>query len=177
MTSSGSCLRLECRQRSSNAPLAKNAMKTKQRKGAAGKAFWDTSAIVPLCCFQRQSAHARQMVRLYDQQVVWWTTPVEAVSSLTRLGRNGQLTTQEIGQAFARLDYMRTRWHEIQPAEQVRSQAERLLKVHRLRAGDAFQLAAALLWCNYEPRKRPFICADDVLSNAAAAEGFLVVKV
>jgi len=152
-------------------------MKTKQRKGAAGKAFWDTSAIVPLCCFQGQSAHARQMVRLYGQQVVWWATPVEAVSSLARLGRNGQLTSQEIGQAFVRLDYLRARWHEIQPAEQVRSQAERLLKVHRLRSGDALQLAAALLWCNYQPRSRGFVCGDDILSDAAVAEGFLAVRV
>lgn len=153
-------------------------MRTKQTKrAAAGTAFWDTSAIVPLCCFQPQTARARYAVRLHGQQIIWWATPVEAVSSLTRLGRNGQLTSGEIIQASARLDYMRARWHEIQPAEQVRKGAERLLKVHRLRAGDAFQLAAALVWCNHQPGNRPFISGDDVLSDAATAEGFLAIRV
>jgi len=153
-------------------------MRTRRLKRATvARAFWDTSAIVPLCCFQPQSAQARQMIRSYGQQVVWWATAVEAVSSLARLGRNGQLTPQEMNQAFARLDYMRARWHEIQPAEQVRTQAERLLKIHRLRAGDALQLAAALLWCDYQPRNHPFVCGDELLFDAAAAEGFLILSI
>lgn len=152
-------------------------MRTRRKQATVARAFWDTSAIVPLCCFQRPSAQAKQMIRSYGQQIVWWTTAVEAVSSLARLRRNGQLTTQEMNQALARLDHMRARWHEIQPAEQVRTQAERLLKIHQLRAGDALQLAAALLWCNYQPRNRPFVCGDEVLFNAAAAEGFLILSV
>lgn len=139
-------------------------------------AFWDTSALVPLCCFQPQSAQARQVVRSYSSQVVWWATVIEAVSSLNRLTREGTLNLKDSKQAFARLDYLRSRWNEIQPTEEVRDRAERLLRIHRLRAADAFQLAAALVWCDDRPRGRVLIGADGNLSEAAGAEGFNVVR-
>jgi len=56
-------------------------------------------------------------------------------------------------QAFARLDYMRSRWNEVQPTEEVRERAERLLRIHKLRAADALQLAAALVWCDGAPAR------------------------
>ena len=139
-------------------------------------AFWDTSALVPLCCFQPQSAQARQAVRTYSRQVVWWGTVIEAVSSLNRLTRDGILSLKDSKQAFARLDYLRNRWNEIQPTEEVRDRAERLLRVHRLRAADALQLAAALVWCGDRPQGRTLIGADGILSEAADAEGFITIQ-
>src|SRR4051794_5841613 len=111
-------------------------MKTKGRRKPRPTltAFWDRSALVPLCCFQPQSAQARQAARTYSRQVVWWGTVIEAVSSLNRLTRAGTLNSKESGQSFARLDYLRDRWNEVQPTEEVRVRAERLLRVHRLRA-------------------------------------------
>lgn len=138
-------------------------------------AFWDTSALVPLCCFQVQSAQARQTARTYSRQVVWWGTVIEAVSSLNRLTRDGILNSKDSRQAFARLDYLRSRWNEVQPTEEVRDRAERLLRVHKLRAVDALQLAAALVWCGDHPRGRALIGADGNLSEAAAAEGFTTI--
>lgn len=139
-------------------------------------AFWDTSALVPLCCFQPQSANARQAARTYSPQVVWWGTVVEALSSLNRLTRQGNITVAESAQAFARLDYLRDRWNEIQPTEEVRDRAVRLLRIHKLRAADALQLAAALVWCGDRPQGRSLIGADGNLSEAAAAEGFTVIR-
>lgn len=138
-------------------------------------AFWDTSALVPLCCFQPQSAQARQAARTYSRQVVWWGTVVEAVSSLNRLTREGTLNLKESRQAFARLEYLRDRWHEVQPTEEVRNRAERLLRIHKLRAADALQLAAALIWCGDRPQDRALIGADGNLSEAARAEGFTII--
>ena len=138
-------------------------------------AFWDTSALVPLCCFQPQSARARQVVRTYSRQVVWWGTLIEAVSSLNRLTRDGKLNSKESSQAFARLDYLRGHWNEVQPTEEVRDRAERLLRIHKLRAADALQLAAALVWCGDRPQGRALIGADGNLSDAAEAEGFTVM--
>jgi predicted nucleic acid-binding protein len=138
-------------------------------------AFWDTSALVPLCCFQPQSAQARQAARTYRRQVVWWGTAIEAVSSLNWLTRGGALDAKESRQAFARLDYLRNRWNEVQPTEEVRDRAERLLRVHKLRAADALQLAAALVWCGNRPQGRTLIGADGILSEAADAEGFTVI--
>ena len=153
-------------------------MKSKRggKQWPAMTAFWDTSALVPLCCFQPQSAQARQAARTYSRQVVWWGTVIEAVSSLNRLTREGTLNVKESRQSFARLDYLRARWNEIQPTAEVRDRAERLLRIHKLRAADALQLAAALVWCGDRPQGRPLIGADGNLSEAAGAEGFTVIR-
>ena len=153
-------------------------MKTKSegKLRSATTAFWDTSALVPLCCFQPQSAQARQAARTYSRQVVWWGTIIEAVSSLGRLTREGTLNAKESKQAFARLDYLRDRWNEVQPTEEVRHRAERLLRIHKLRAADALQLAAALVWCGDRPHARVLIGADGNLSQAAGAEGFTIIR-
>jgi len=153
-------------------------MKTKSagKPGPAITAFWDTSALVPLCCFQLQSARARQAARTYSRQVVWWGTAIEAVSSLNRLTRDRKLNVKESSQAFARLDYLRGRWNEVQPTDEVRDRAERLLRIHKLRAADALQLAAALVWCRGYLDGRVLIGADGNLSEAAGAEGFTVIS-
>jgi hypothetical protein len=46
-----------------------------------------------------------------------------------------------------------------------------------LRAADALQLAAALIWCNHYPRGRTFISGDERLLEAAEREGFDVIKI
>lgn len=95
---------------------------------------------------------------------------------LNRLTRAGTLSAKESRHAFARLDYLRGRWNEVQPTEEVRDRAERLLRVHKLRAADALRLAAALVWCRDRLQGRTLIGADGNLSEAAAAEGFTTIK-
>jgi hypothetical protein len=82
---------------------------------------------------------------------------------------------QESLQCHTRLAYLRNRWSEIQPTESLKSQAQLLLRLHKLRAADALQLAAALAWCKNNPREHAFIAADEALLEAAAIEGFLAV--
>jgi hypothetical protein len=101
---------------------------------------------------------------------------VEAISSFNRLHREQALTAAGRQQALARLDYLRRRWNEVQPSNEVRGGAERLLGVHKLRAADALQLSAALVWCSQRAQGRHFIGADGDLANAAEAEGFTVVR-
>lgn len=144
--------------------------------GASAFAFWDTSGLVPLCCLQPASFQARQASRIYLQQVVWWGTSVEAISSFNRLLREGLVSSQESQQAFSRLAYLRRRWDVIPPDIKVRELAEGLLGLHKLRAGDALQLAAALFWCRNLPRGRHFVGADNTLLDAADREGFTVVR-
>jgi len=57
----------------------------------------------------------------------------------------------------------------------VRARAARLLSLHPLRAADALQLAAALVWCRERTAEAPFVCLDDRLRLAAAREGFRVL--
>lgn len=90
--------------------------------------------------------------------------------------REGILTGEQNRQALQRLDYLRRRWSEIQPTGEVRDRAERLLGIHKLRAPDALQLSAALVWCNQQPRGRHFIGADNDLLVGAEAEGFSVIR-
>lgn len=149
---------------------------TKQKKQLthSAAAFWDTSAIVPLCCFQNASSKAKQLTQTFARQIVWWATAVEAISALQRLAREGHVSTQELAQAHARLAYLRSRWSEVQPSDILRKQAERLLRMHKLRAADALQLSAALTWCNSNPRDHTFVAGDLELLAAAQIEGFSI---
>jgi hypothetical protein len=72
------------------------------------------------------------------------------------------------------LGQLRTAWDEILPTENLRSLAEELPDAHRLRAADAAQLAAALVWCRERPKQRPFVCFDERLRHAAGELGFRV---
>jgi predicted nucleic acid-binding protein len=137
-------------------------------------AFWDSSAIVPLCCSQAATATVRKLLREDRRVVAWWGTPIEARSAFARLAREGRLSDAERGRAIRLLDQIRQSWDEIQPSEQVRSIAETLPDRYGVRASDAAQLAAALVWCGERPRRRSFVCFDDRLAEAAAAAGFTV---
>jgi hypothetical protein len=66
-------------------------------------------------------------------------------------------------------------WSEVQPSEILRGTAERLLAVHALRAADAFQLAAALHWCQRQPLNRDLVSFDIRLRDAAYKEGFTIL--
>lgn len=106
--------------------------------------------------------------------VVWWGTPLEARSAFARLVREGHLTDEERHAAIRLLERLRVAWDEILPTEKLRSLAEELPDAHGLRAADAAQLAAALVWCGERPRKRSFVCFDERLRAAALALGFTV---
>jgi predicted nucleic acid-binding protein len=137
-------------------------------------AFWDSSAIVPLCCAQSGTAQGRRLVADLGRIVAWWGTPVEARSAFTRLVHGGDLTSAQRAAAVKLLDQLRRSWDEILPTEAVRVVAESLPDDYSLRAGDAWQLAAALVWCGQRPRRRPFVCLDKRLAKAASDLGFTV---
>jgi len=107
---------------------------------------------------------------------VWWGTSVEIRSALARLLREGRLSSETYAGAVRRLGELREWWDEVLPSERVRGVAETLPERFGLRAGDAFQLAAALTWCGERPRNRPFVCLDTRLAQAAAALGFAVER-
>ena len=86
------------------------------------------------------------------------------------------MSGKEERQAFLSLEKLSAQWVEIQPSEEARQVAERMLKLHPLRAADSMQLSAALIWCNNHPRGKTFICDDNKLLEAAEKEGFNVVK-
>ena len=136
-------------------------------------AFWDASAIVPLCVGQAGSGFAREALR-NKSIAVWWGTPVETTSAFARLVRAGELDQQNFRMAMTRLAALRGMWIEVQPSEGLRDLAEGLIERHPLRAADALQLAAAVIWSRRRPRNRAFVCLDSRLAEAAGKEGFSV---
>lgn len=137
--------------------------------------FWDSSAILPLLVAEGASAEMLALRRADRSQVVWWGTPVECASALARLAREGSILPAALDQALARLDRLRRRWSEVQPAAEVRAAAIRLLRVHRLRAMDALQLAAAWVAAEGEAAALPLVTLDRRLGEAARLEGFAVL--
>jgi predicted nucleic acid-binding protein len=138
-------------------------------------AFWDASALVPLCVHETTSRQAQSQFRKF-LPVVWWNSPVEIHSAIARLHRVGKLTEAEKQGAISRLELLGRGWREVLPGDHVRDLARRLLDTHELRAADSLQLAAALTWCQQRPVKRDFVCGDQRLSKAAAAAGFSVAE-
>lgn len=109
--------------------------------------------------------------------VAWWATAVEGRGALVRLYREGLLSDAAFRVSCARLSALLSTSKEILPSDNVREIASQQLERFPLRAGDALQMAAALIWCGGRPRGRWFVCDDRRLSSAAAASGFEVLSV
>ena len=139
-------------------------------------AFWDTSAILPLCVDQKPTARSFQIARQFRKTVVWWGTPVESYSGLARLLREGEISSKEMASGIRRLAVLQRVWQEIVPLDSVRTMAQSLLGQYPLRAADALQIAAALVWCREKPHHRPFVCFDEKLAEVAHRTGFLVLS-
>ncbi len=137
--------------------------------------FWDTSAIVPLLVIEPSTETAKSILTGDSSVVVWWGTRTECVSALDRQIREGSLHLEDELQARQVLQQLAGVWSEVQPSELLRGTAERLLAVHPLKAADAFQLAAALHWCERQPTNRHVISFDSRLREAAYKEGFTIL--
>lgn len=134
-------------------------------------AFWDASALVPLCVRQRATTHAIGLYRSYEA-VVWWATPIEIASALARLVRMKQLSPTNWTKARQLAGILADAWFVIQPSDALKARATQLVDRHELRAAEALQLAAALEWCEGIPQDRVFLAADQKLREAAALSGF-----
>lgn len=139
--------------------------------------FWDTSAIIPLCCVQTFSMEARRLHRRFRSPVIWWGTRVEIHSGFARLKRQSEMDERGMAGAIRKWTVFENEANIVRPGEYVLEIATTLPALYGLRSQDAFQLAAALVWCNEHPRSRPFICADNRLSIAATDAGFDVIEV
>jgi hypothetical protein len=136
--------------------------------------FWDSSAIVPLCLTEPTSKQIRKILREDEDIVVWWATRIECLSAFERRRREGILHAEAAWNAKKVLLSLAAGWSEVLPSELVRRRTERLLATHALRAADAFQLAAALVWAEEAPEALDVISFDQNLREGALKEGFTV---
>ncbi len=137
--------------------------------------FWDSSALVPCLVPEARSAGLATLLRADPEVALWWASPVECLSALYRRHREGGLPVSTLDAALARLTGLVEDVDFVTPTTPVRDRAGRLLAAHTLRAADALQLAAALVWCREAPRGDRFVSLDDRLRDAARREGFLVL--
>lgn len=136
--------------------------------------FWDSSAVIPLCLAEQATATVRGLLDHDSEMTVWWGTLVECWSAFARLRREGTLDLSGEAAARAVVQGLRESWHEVQPVEEVRQQAGRLMRVHPLRASDALQLGAALVWTG-SLGSGVFVTLDQRLRTAAMLEGLVTL--
>jgi len=135
------------------------------------QAFWDSSALIALCAQQAQTGRAEALFVKHGV-VVWWSTPVEIISGLTRLVRMGEIDGPEFVDGKQVAQAMAMTWIAIKPSANIEREARALLEQYPLRAADALQLAAALEWCEGKPKGEIFLSFDKRLSEAAGLAGF-----
>jgi predicted nucleic acid-binding protein len=137
--------------------------------------FWDSSALVPLIFPEPRS---RDLIDLFkgDREVtIWWATPLECQSAIFRRHREDPLEPAQLESARERLRAIVDHADVVAPTDEVRRRAGRLVAVHPLRAADALQLSAALIWAEDQPHSEGFVTLDARLGGAAAREGFAVM--
>jgi predicted nucleic acid-binding protein len=138
---------------------------------ARTSAFWDASALVPLCVRQGITPSVVSLYKSY-QVVVWWATPVEIASALARLVRTREISSNDWANARKVAMALADEWSMIQPSNALRATAAQLVNRYDLKAADALQLAAALDWCEDAPQGQIFLTADQRLREAALLSGF-----
>ncbi len=137
----------------------------------AADAFWDTSALVPLCISQAATPRAVAHRKNYGS-AVWWATPVEIAAAFARLVRMKDINTAGLKKAQEAAEKLALEWIVIVPSESIRKRAVEATAKYDLRAADALQLAAALEWCDDQPLGKTFLTADQRLRDAALRAGF-----
>ena len=102
---------------------------------------------------------------------------VEVASALVRRAREEAFTVKERDRALASLadDFATLIIVEFTP--EITAEARALLLRHRLRAGDAVQLASCLYLQREMSQPLPFVAFDDRITEAARHEGLTVVPV
>lgn len=136
--------------------------------------FWDTSGIVPLLLEQEASTAVRSLAEADPVMAAWWGTPVECASAVARLRREELLSVDDEEEVLRTLALFRKSWLEVLPGMEVQREAMRVLRIHPLKAADALQLGAALVWAG-AGSDAALVTLDERLGLAARLEGFEVL--
>jgi uncharacterized protein len=134
--------------------------------------FWDTSAIIPVLLPERRSADLTEQLAADREVTLWWGTPVECLSAIYRRHREAAVPAPILTDALNRLRALVEDADTVAPTDDVRRRAGRVVAAHPLRAADALQLGAALVWCEEQSHGEVFVSLDERLREAARREGF-----
>lgn len=113
---------------------------------------------------------------LEDERIVTWAwSRVEIVSAIERRVREGSVSRTERRNVLERFHALANSWDEIKDVVAVRSKAIALLARHPIRAADAGQLGAALLFNETMSGVLSFVCLERRLSITAELEALRVI--
>jgi len=133
--------------------------------------FLDASALVKRYVKEAGSEDVRRLVRRKPRLATSILSGVEIPSALARRTREGDLPRDAAREHSRRVASDLSETHVVAARVQVLELAAELVWRHPLRAYDAVQLASAV-WLARESRMAlTFVCADQRLATAAAAEG------
>ena len=102
---------------------------------------------------------------------------MEVASALVRRAREGAFPLKERDRALASLADDLATLIIVEFTPDITANARALLLRHRLRAGDAVQLASCLYLQREMSERLPFVAFDDRLAEAARHEGLTIVPV
>lgn len=136
--------------------------------------FWDSSAIVPLLVFEKETQECIRALRSDQEVMVWTMSKVEVFSTLCRRFREGSLKEIDFDSAKKRMNEFFDMAFEVISVPKVKERALRFLQVHILRTADALQLAAVLVATREDTLKLQIMSFDERLTQAAKREGFIV---
>lgn len=139
--------------------------------------YWDSTALLPLLVRESRSDAMADRLAEDPAVVTWWGSSVECVSAIARLERASLVSAGDVAAALARLRAGLNGWAEVPATPLVREQTTRLLRLHQLRAGDALQLAAAIVAADFQPATLELLTLDARPATAAEREGFPVIEV
>jgi hypothetical protein len=138
--------------------------------------YFDASALVKRYVDEPPAAEAERVRRLLGQGLPATSrfSQIEVASALARRCREGTLSAADRDRAAAALaaDFAALNVVELSP--EVTALAGRLLARHPLRAGDALQLASALLLARRASGRVEWVACDQRLAEAAVREGLRV---
>lgn len=137
--------------------------------------FFDASALVKRYVRERGSARIR---RLLDDGAVAVSrlSEVEVASAFARLSREGGITPAQRDRLMTAFVADLSAWTIVEITPDVARSARQLLMRHSLRAGDAVQLAAALLLGQSIGPLDAFVAHDVHLNAVAGIEGMTVLR-
>ncbi|HVV49202.1 MAG TPA: type II toxin-antitoxin system VapC family toxin [Polyangia bacterium] len=137
--------------------------------------FWDASALVPLVVEEALSEKVRAWIAEDDEIALWALTRLELASAIERRFREGRLDGAQRSAALRRATGFADAAHEVTDLLAVRTKAMALLARYAIRAADAAQLGAALVFAEPDPASLTLVVLDRRLAEAAAREGLGVV--
>ena len=137
--------------------------------------FWDSSALVPLVLPELRRPEMAALLRTDREVVIWWASSVECQSAICRRHHESTITVTFRDEALQKIQALIENAAIIPPTDVVRQRTGQLLIQHPLRAADALQLAAAVVWSEGQPSGESFVCLDKRLREAALREGFRVL--